>query len=329
MNNQISGSASTTSALRIRDYTISGAVNNLVIPEHADVIRLVSSGGACSITGIAYGYAGRRVFLIVKSDTSWTYPTVSVVQESGSSSPANRILFGTGTVSVDIAAGGAVELMWDSDITRWVVIAGGSTSGGAAGAPVDATYIVASSNADLTNELVATDTTSIDYVTSGATATWQRKALTGAITAAQDSNATVLGSFTKAQLDTAVSDGDVLYVGDVTQYTDEMAQDAIGAMVDTSLVYVDATPLLQRAALTGDVTAPAGSNATTIAPGAVTYSKIQNVTDARLLGRSAGSSGDVQEITVGTNLSLSSGALTGITHPMTNLFMYLTLRGGL
>jgi hypothetical protein len=48
-------------------------------------------------------------------------------------------------------------------------------------------------------------------------------------------------------------------------YTDEQAQDAVGAMIDSSLTYVDATPLLQRAALTGDVTASAGSNATTVA----------------------------------------------------------------
>lgn len=56
----------------------------------------------------------------------------------------------------------------------------------------------------------------------------QRSALTGAITASIGSNTTTLGSFTKAQLDTAVSDGNVLYVGDITQYTDEMARDAIG-----------------------------------------------------------------------------------------------------
>lgn len=57
----------------------------------------------------------------------------------------------------------------------------------------------------------------------------QRAALTGAVTASAGSNSTSLGSFTKAQLDTAVSDGNVLYVGDVTQYTDEMSRDAIGA----------------------------------------------------------------------------------------------------
>ncbi len=70
---------------------------------------------------------------------------------------------------------------------------------------------------------------------------------------------------TKAQFDTACTDGNFLYVGDVTQYTDEMAQDAVGAMVDSTLVYTDATPLLSRAALTGDITASAGSNATTLA----------------------------------------------------------------
>lgn len=43
---------------------------------------------------------------------------------------------------------------------------------------------------------------------------------------------------------------------------------------------------------------------------AVTFAKLQNVTDARLLGRSAGSSGDAQEITVGSGLNLASGSLT-------------------
>ena len=79
---------------------------------------------------------------------------------------------------------------------------------------------------------------------------------------------------------------------------------------------------LQRAALTGDVTATAGSNTTAIAAGAivtadisddqVTYAKIQNVSAAaRLLGRGgAGGAGDVEEITIGSGLSLTATALT-------------------
>lgn len=46
-----------------------------------------------------------------------------------------------------------------------------------------------------------------------------------------------------------------------------------------------------------------------IADDAVTYAKIQNVTDNRVLGRAAGSSGDVQELTVSSPLTIGSGAL--------------------
>lgn len=121
---------------------------------------------------------------------------------------------------------------------------------------------------------------------------------------------------TKAQFDTAVTDGNFLYVGDpptahthllanVTDVTmtvanlnalddgvnstlhfhdadrarashtgtqtaatisdfNEAAQDAVGGMVDASLVYADATPSLSRAALTGAITASAGSNTTAL-----------------------------------------------------------------
>jgi len=67
----------------------------------------------------------------------------------------------------------------------------------------------------------------------------------------------------------------------------------------------------QTITLTGDVTGSGtGSFAATVANQAITYAKIQNVTDARLLGRSAGSAGSAQEITVGSGLSLSGGTLT-------------------
>lgn len=121
---------------------------------------------------------------------------------------------------------------------------------------------------------------------------------------------------TKAQFDTAVTDGDFMYVGDaptahthllanitdvtmtvanlnslddgvnstlhfhdtdraranhtgtqlsstISDFT-EASQDAVGAMIDTTLVYVDGTPLLTRSALTGAITASQGSNATAL-----------------------------------------------------------------
>ncbi len=67
--------------------------------------------------------------------------------------------------------------------------------------------------------------------------------------------------------------------------------------------------------LSGDVTTT-GTLATTIANSAVTYAKIQDVTSAsRLLGRgSASGSGVVQEITVGTNLTMT-GTVISATGP--------------
>lgn len=53
----------------------------------------------------------------------------------------------------------------------------------------------------------------------------------------------------------------------------------------------------QRAALTGDVTASANSNSTTIANDAVTFAKMQNVATNTLLGRATSGTGDVETIT--------------------------------
>lgn len=86
---------------------------------------------------------------------------------------------------------------------------------------------------------------------------------------------------------------------------------------------------IQRSALTGDVTASAGSGTTTIANDAVTYAKLQNaaagnvvlaraastsgdysevaLSASNLLGR--GSTGDVTAITLGTGLSMSGTTL--------------------
>ncbi len=83
-------------------------------------------------------------------------------------------------------------------------------------------------------------------------------------------------------------------------YTTEDAQDAVGAMVDPTLVYTDGTPLLSRAALTGDVTASAGSNALTIANGAVSLAKQANMATASVVYRKTAGSGAPEVNTLAT-----------------------------
>lgn len=67
----------------------------------------------------------------------------------------------------------------------------------------------------------------------------------------------------------------------------------------------------QNITLSGDVTG-SGTTAitTTIANQAVTFTKIQNITTNRLLGRSTAGTGSIEELLIGSGLSLSGGTLT-------------------
>ena len=108
---------------------------------------------------------------------------------------------------------------------------------------------------------------------------------------------------------------------DLTLATDRLlGRDTTGAGVAEEITVAGGleftgTGGIQRSALTGDVTASAGSNTTTIANDAVTYAKIQNIsTNNRILGRSSAGAGDIEELSVGTGLTLSSGTLSVTTN---------------
>jgi hypothetical protein len=95
-------------------------------------------------------------------------------------------------------------------------------------------------------------------------------------------------------------------------------------LASTDLAFAPGTINIGTGAVT---TAKLADSSSTIT--GVTYAKIQHVTDARLLGRANGSNGVPQEISVGSGLSLASGALTnGILRYTTTLKDIPTLGSG-
>jgi len=111
----------------------------------------------------------------------------------------------------------------------------------------------------------------------------------------------------------------------VAPYTDELAQDAIGAMVDSSLVYADATPLLSRAALSGDAIASQGSNAVTVvkingvalsglATGILKNTTATGVPSIAVAGDfptlNQNTTGSAATLTTSRNFSISGGGIT-------------------
>ena len=63
----------------------------------------------------------------------------------------------------------------------------------------------------------------------------------------------------------------------------------------------------------GDITLTGSGTTFTIDNGAVTYAKIQNVSASKLLGRRSGSGGSVEEISLGSGLSMSSGGVLSVS----------------
>lgn len=80
-------------------------------------------------------------------------------------------------------------------------------------------------------------------------------------------------------------------------------------------------------ALTGDVTNTVGTLATTIANSAVTFSKIQDISTNKLLGRSTAGTGNVEQLSIGSGLTLAGGTLsaTGAVTSVSNADGTLTI----
>lgn len=197
---------------------------------------------------------------------------------AGLVSAADRVPYftGSGTAALGTLTTFGRSLIDDADAA-----AGRSTLGAA---PSAATYLVRTADAGLSAELAVTDSTSItaDWGTAGQVI-FKRAALTGDVSSPADSNGLTLatvnadvgtyGSSTQVPqmtvnakgLITSVSNLAIVLTSLAISDFAEAAQDTIGGMLDGSLVYVDATPLLTRGALIGDISAPQGSNSTTLA----------------------------------------------------------------
>jgi len=201
-----------------------------------------------------------------------TSGTVNVINFTGATITASR---SGNTLTVDVAGGGG----------------GGATNLSVANRTSTTLDVASDTGTDAT--IPQASTTEAGLLT--ASDKVKLNSTTGTNTGDQTSIVGITG--TKAQFDTAVTDGNFLYVGDISQYTDELAQDAIGAMVDSTLVYVDGTPLFTRAALTGDVIASQGSNATTITNNVVTNAKLAQASALTLKGNNTGGTANVADLT--------------------------------
>ena len=86
--------------------------------------------------------------------------------------------------------------------------------------------------------------------------------------------------------------------------------DVENILLNTTLS-MDGAGNLQRSALTGDVTAAAGSNTTVIAANAVTTAKLANISTDSLLGRDTAGTGSVEVITLNNTLVMNGSQVLG------------------
>ncbi len=172
-------------------------------------------------------------------------------------------------------------------------------------------YITATADPTLTGSRVLSNSTTNTIVDAGAGSTIQvqRTALTGDVTASANSNATTIAA--NAVTTAKILDANVTLVKMANIATDSLiGRDTAGSGVPenitlNSTLEMTGAGALQRAALTGDVAATAGSNTTTIGTAAVTLAKMANIATDTLIGRDTAASGVPETITMGGGLAFS------------------------
>jgi hypothetical protein len=194
----------------------------------------------------------------------------------------------------------------------WVQNTGGS------GAPTDAEYIVASANGSLSAERVLGNSTSVTVnFATGGQVSLERAALTGDVTASQNSNATTIAN---GVVSTAKLGGDITTAGKaLLDDADAAAQRTtlgLGTLATQNGTFSGTSSGTntgdQTISLTGDVTGSGtGSFAATIANDAVTNAKLANMTASTIKARITASTGDAEDATLTQVLDLVGSAAQG------------------
>jgi len=194
----------------------------------------------------------------------------------------------------------------------WVQNTGGS------GAPTDAEYIVASANGSLSAERVISNSTSVTVnFATGGQVSLERAALTGDVTASQNSNATTIAN---GVVSTAKLGGDITTAGKaLLDDADAAAQRTtlgLGTLATQNGTFSGTSSGTntgdQTITLTSDVTGSGtGSFATTIANDAVSNAKLANMTASTIKARVTASTGDPEDATLTQVLDLVGSATYG------------------
>jgi hypothetical protein len=117
-----------------------------------------------------------------------------------------------------------------------------------------------------------------------------------------------------------------LVIGTNVQAYDAQLADIAGLTpTDNTFIVGNGTNFVSEDATTARTSLGLGSLSTLNSVGtsqidndAVSFAKIQNINTLRLLGRTTASIGNVEEISVGTNLTLSGGSLSATAYPVTS-----------